>query len=92
MAQVLFLIFTFGSILAGFILFAFSLPIALVLIFAVPIVSFISSMLLYGFGELIDKVSEIERNTRGESTQSSEQETTNSEQKFKSALNTPIDK
>ena len=31
-----------------------------------PLFAWISSWLLYGFGELIDKVSDIERNTRGE--------------------------
>ena len=30
-----------------------------------PIVAWVSSWILYGFGELIDKVCDIERNTRG---------------------------
>ena len=30
-----------------------------------PIVGWVSSWMLYGFGEIIDKVSDIERNTRG---------------------------
>ncbi|MDD5916956.1 MAG: hypothetical protein PUC63_05445 [Clostridiales bacterium] len=35
-----------------------------------PILAWISSWLLYGFGELIDKVSDIERNTHGETNES----------------------
>ena len=34
-----------------------------------PVLAWISSWLLYGFGELIDKVSDIERNTRGETNE-----------------------
>ena len=34
-------------------------------LFGGPVVAWISSWLLYGFGELIDKVCDIERNTRG---------------------------
>ena len=37
---------------------------AIILLFVGPIVAWISSWLLYGFGELIDKVCDIERNTR----------------------------
>ena len=36
------------------------------IVFCGPIVAWVSSWLLYGFGELIDKVSDIERNTHGE--------------------------
>lgn len=31
-----------------------------------PVAAWVSSWLLYGFGEIVEKVSEIERNTRGE--------------------------
>jgi len=34
-----------------------------------PILAWISSWLFYGFGELIDKVSDIERSTRGETNE-----------------------
>ena len=34
-----------------------------------PVLAWIFSWLLYGFGELIDKVSDIERNTRGETNE-----------------------
>ena len=34
-----------------------------------PVLAWISSWLLYGFGELIDKVSDIEKNTRGETNE-----------------------
>ncbi len=39
------------------------------ILFCGPIVAWVSSWLLYGFGELIDKVSNIERNTRGEANE-----------------------
>jgi len=39
------------------------IPIGLLLIVVGPIVAWVSSWLLYGFGELIDKICEIARNT-----------------------------
>lgn len=39
--------------------------IGLLVLFTGPIAAWISSWLIYGFGELIDKVCDIERNTRG---------------------------
>lgn len=47
--------------------------IALPIMIIGPFFAWISSFILYGFGELIDKVSEIERNTRGGATKSREQ-------------------
>jgi len=44
-----------------------------------PIVAWVSSWLLYGFGELIDKASEIERNTRGGERKSEAQAKVDSE-------------
>ena len=38
-----------------------------------PIVAWVSSWLLYGFGELIDKTCSIERNTRGDEIKSEAQ-------------------
>ena len=38
-------------------------PVGLLLLILGPILSWVSSWLLYGFGELIDKTSEIARNT-----------------------------
>ena len=44
-----------------------------------PIVAWVSSWLLYGFGELIDKASDIERNTRGGARKSEAQAKVDSE-------------
>lgn len=44
-----------------------------------PIVAWVSSWLLYGFGELIDKASDIERNTRGGERKSEAQAKVDSE-------------
>ena len=44
-----------------------------------PIVAWVSSWLLYGFGELIDKASDIERNTRGGERKSEAQSKVDSE-------------
>ena len=44
-----------------------------------PIVAWVSSWLLYGFGELIDKASDIERNTRGGKRKSEAQSKVDSE-------------
>lgn len=38
--------------------------VGVILLFAGPLVSWISNFFMYGFGELIDKVCDIERNTR----------------------------
>ena len=63
-----------AAIITGFILFVTGLDswehrdLALVgpLVIALgPIVAWVSSWLLYGFGELVDKTCDIERNTRG---------------------------
>lgn len=57
-----------GSVIAGIALMAEDddlIPVGLLLWFVGPLVAWISSWLLYGFGELIAKVTDIERNTRG---------------------------
>ena len=41
------------------------IPIGLLVMLVGPVIAWISSWLLYGFGELISKASDIERNTRG---------------------------
>ena len=46
---------------------------ALLLIFFGPFIAWASSWLLYGFGELIDKTCDIERNTRGYTKKSTSQ-------------------
>ena len=40
-------------------------PFGLLVMVVGPIVAWVSSWLLYGFGELVDKACDIERNTRG---------------------------
>ena len=53
--------------------------IGLIIIIAGSLISWISSFAMYGFGELIDKVTAIERNTRDEFGKSSAQSKTNYE-------------
>lgn len=69
-AQVMFWLQAFGCIFAGIYIeveswHAWENVVGWVLILAGPIVTWISMWFLYGFGELIDKVSDIEKNTRG---------------------------
>ena len=75
LAKVIFILGAVLSFIAGFILILSYL----ILIFAGllicilgPIFSWILSCVLYGFGELIDKACDIERNTRKEKTQNLE--------------------
>jgi len=44
---------------------SYSALIGVLLIVIGPFVAWVSTWLLYGFGEIIDKLTEIERNTRG---------------------------
>lgn len=56
------------TVIAGIVMLAsggdVSSPIGLVLVIAGPIISWISSFFVYGFGELIEKTSEIAENTK----------------------------
>ncbi len=71
LAWVIFLIESVGSILAGFILLEIALDekeswmvlAGLAIMISGPVISWISTWVLYGFGEIIDKLCEIERNT-----------------------------
>lgn len=68
LAKAVFVIETIMSVIAGFILLTIDEDLSLIGFFLMivgPLVSWLSSLLLYGFGELIDKANEIERNTRG---------------------------
>ncbi len=47
----------------------------LFIIFFGPIVAFVGSWLLYAFGELVEKICDIERNTRGEIVSEAQQKT-----------------
>lgn len=68
LAKATFFVEAIASIITG-ILFIFSdadwFFIGIITIIFGPLVAWVSSWLLYGFGELIDKTCEIERNTRG---------------------------
>ena len=83
LAKVIFIIEAIAAVIAGFALMSFGddmIPIIGVLVIVVvPIVAWVSSWLLYGFGELIDKASDIERNSRGGERKSEAQAKVDSE-------------
>ena len=69
-AQVMFQIQAIGCIFGGIDIeveswHAWENVVGWILILAGPIVTWISMWFIYGFGELIDKISDIEKNTRG---------------------------
>lgn len=67
LAKAVFIIETIITVIAGIILMSMDEDLSLLgffVMFVGPLASWLSSLLLYGFGELIDKASEIERNTR----------------------------
>ena len=68
LAKTLFIIEAILGFLAGIIILAadddeFNIIVGLILMIAVPLISWISSWLLYGFGELIEKTCEVAYNT-----------------------------
>ena len=68
LAKVIFVVETIASIGLGIALMAIfesMVVIGLVTLLLGPVVAWVSSWFLYGFGELIDKACDIERNTRG---------------------------
>ena len=61
-----FIVEALGAIIAGIIILANDeLEVGLPILLAGPVVAWVSSWLLYGFGELIDKTCDIARNTSG---------------------------
>ena len=76
-AKAIFIIESILSLIVGLIIvtnfYDFEVVLGILLMIIGPIVAWVSSWLLYGFGELIDKVSGIERNTRGDKTTSETQ-------------------
>ena len=67
LAQVTFVVEAIAAFITGITLMALDaelIPIGLLVIVVGPLVAWASSWLLYGFGELIDKICDIERNTR----------------------------
>ena len=66
LAQATFLVEALAATIFGFYMLAEEDPIiGITIMLFGPIVAFVGSWLLYGYGELIDKSCEIERNTRG---------------------------
>lgn len=65
LAQFLFAVPTTIAFIIGFVLlFKNAWVISLILVVVIPLISWISSWFLYGFGEIIDKLCDIEQNTR----------------------------
>lgn len=67
LAIALFILETIGAFITGFILMLLDEDLILsgfLTIVITPLAAWIGSWLLYGFGELIDKICDIERNTR----------------------------
>lgn len=66
LAKATFIVEAIASVITGIVLWIVTeeLWCALIL-FCGPIVAWVSSWLLYGFGEIIDKLCDIEQNTRG---------------------------
>lgn len=49
-------------------------PVGILVLFAGPISSYVLSLFIFAFGELVDKACDIERNTRGKKPQTKKQE------------------
>ena len=65
LAKAFFILEATAAIIAGIVLMANDEGIGLLVLILGPVVAWVSTWLLYGFGELIDKTCDIERNTRG---------------------------
>ena len=82
LALVMAIIQAAGSVIAGIALMADDddlIPVGLLLWIVGPLFAWVSSWLLYGFGELIAKVTAIELNTRGGERKSEAQAKVDSE-------------
>ena len=64
LAKAIFIVETIASMLGGIVLSATNVFIGLSLMVTGPLSGWISSLLIYGFGELIDISRAIEQNTR----------------------------
>jgi len=79
LAKVLFWLQVIAAVIVGFVLVGDTEGLSLLFTLAgVPVAS-ISAWFLYGFGEIIDKLCDIERNTRGGETKSEAQSKVDSE-------------
>ena len=68
LAKASFIISTIAEVITGFVYCSIDEDLilyGLLFMFVAPIISWVSSWVLYGFGELIDTACEIEQNTRG---------------------------
>ena len=68
LAKAVFIVEAIAAVIAGIALMASDddmVPFGLLVMAVGPLVAWVSSWLLYGFGEIIDKLCDIERNTRG---------------------------
>lgn len=79
LAKVLFWIEAIAAIIVGFALIGDTNGLSLLYALAGGFVAWVSSWFLYGFGEIIDKLCAIERNTRGGERKSTTQ--TNEDEK-----------
>ncbi len=79
LAKVLFWIEAIGAVIAGLVMVEDTEGISLLFALAGILVAWISSWFLYGFGEIIDKLCDIERNTRGGERKSEAQARVDSE-------------
>ncbi len=73
-ATAVFILGAIAGVISGFAIIGSDddlLSIGLIITIGVPLLAYIFSWLLYGFGELIEKTCAIERNMRGESDGSS---------------------
>ena len=71
LAQAIFILESIAAVITGIVLWIdIEEGWCAIVLFGGPVVAWISSWLLYGFGELIDKVCDIERNIRGVATKS----------------------
>ena len=74
LAKAIFIILSIVSVCAGIALMGVDEDLmwsGIVALLFGPILAWIASWTLYGFGEIIDKVSDIERNTRGKNSEPS---------------------
>lgn len=65
LAKAVFIVEAIAAVITGFLLMTSVIPIGLLVMVVGPLVAWVSSWLLYGFGELIDKTCDIARNTHG---------------------------
>lgn len=82
LAKAIFITETISAVISGIALMASDedmIPVGLLVMVVGPLVAWVSSWLLYGFGELIDKACDIERNTRGGERKSETQAKVDSE-------------